>query len=247
MSMKKLRINEQTFTVVDEAAAKKTADTDLNMNDHFIHNISDGVQNNDAATVGQLNATVGDIGNALDSILVMQDELMGGDKSDCGGYQLLAQTILAEDANEIIWTQTKDSEPLSDYKDFFIYWVGKFDVTNTANEPWMCRANNGGIYFCYIGVPKRADVPSGFWWEIKEMGKLPDGTNSIYKTTYPNRMLMNFQGDFTYDSQGLAENNRTVNSDISTGTTISHIRFGSLSSGSKMVAGSKAILLGRKR
>ena len=58
---------------------------------------------------------------------------------------------------------------------------------------------------------------------------------------------MNFISDFTYASQGLADNNQAVKSDISTGPAIQHIRFGSNSSGAKMVAGSKAILLGRKR
>lgn len=59
--MKTLTINGQTFIVVDADAMKKIADTDLNMNGHFIHNVSDGVEDNDAATVGQLNAAVGDI------------------------------------------------------------------------------------------------------------------------------------------------------------------------------------------
>lgn len=64
MIMKTLTINGQTFIVVDANAMKKIADSDLDMNGYFIHNVSDGVQNNDAATVGQLNATVGDIETA---------------------------------------------------------------------------------------------------------------------------------------------------------------------------------------
>lgn len=63
--MKTLTINGQTFIVVDADAMKKIADTDLNMNGHFIHNVSDGVEDNDAATVGQLNAAVGDIETTL--------------------------------------------------------------------------------------------------------------------------------------------------------------------------------------
>lgn len=160
------------------------------------------------------------------------------------GYVTLAETILTEDASEIIWTQGANGEVLSDYKDFFIYWVGKFDKDAT-NEVWICKANGGVTYFCYAWINKSTNM-SGYWWEIKEIGQLPDGT-SLYKTTFPEKCLMSFWNDFAYGAQGLAGNNKAVQSDISTGTTIEHIRFGSLSSGSKMVAGSKAILLGRKR
>lgn len=78
MIMKTLTINGQTFIIVDADAMKKIADSDLDMNGRFIHNVLDGVEDNDAATVGQLNAAVGDIETALDSIIAIQDSLIGG-------------------------------------------------------------------------------------------------------------------------------------------------------------------------
>lgn len=45
----------------------------------ILRNISDGKMDFDAATVGQLNAAVGDIETALDSIIAIQDSLIGGD------------------------------------------------------------------------------------------------------------------------------------------------------------------------
>jgi hypothetical protein len=43
--------------------------------------ITDGTEDWDAATVGQLNAAVGDISTALDSIIAMQEELIGGESA----------------------------------------------------------------------------------------------------------------------------------------------------------------------
>lgn len=42
-----------------------------------LRNIGDGVLDSDAATVGQLNTAVGDISSALDSIIALQEELIG--------------------------------------------------------------------------------------------------------------------------------------------------------------------------
>ena len=44
----------------------------------ILRHISDGILDIDAATVGQLNAAVGDIETALDSIISIQESLIGG-------------------------------------------------------------------------------------------------------------------------------------------------------------------------
>lgn len=44
----------------------------------ILRGVADGIESNDAATVGQLNAAVGDIETALDSIITIQNELIGG-------------------------------------------------------------------------------------------------------------------------------------------------------------------------
>ena len=43
-----------------------------------LSNIADGIDDTDAATVGQLNSAVGDIETALDSIIAIQESLIGG-------------------------------------------------------------------------------------------------------------------------------------------------------------------------
>lgn len=43
-----------------------------------LRNIDNGIHDDDAATVGQLNAAVGDIETALDSIISIQESLIGG-------------------------------------------------------------------------------------------------------------------------------------------------------------------------
>lgn len=44
----------------------------------ILRNIADGQEDNDSATVGQLNAAVGDIETALDKIIAIQESLIGG-------------------------------------------------------------------------------------------------------------------------------------------------------------------------
>lgn len=44
-----------------------------------LRNLAPGVNNDDSVTVGQMNAVVGDIETALDAILAIQEELIGGD------------------------------------------------------------------------------------------------------------------------------------------------------------------------
>lgn len=46
-----------------------------------LRSIHDGIEDSDAATVGQLNAAVGDIEAALDSILAIQETLIGGESA----------------------------------------------------------------------------------------------------------------------------------------------------------------------
>lgn len=162
-------------------------------------------------------------------------------------YVTLAETILTEDVNEIIWTQGDNGEVLSDYKDFFIYWVGMFD-TDASGEAWICRANAGGTYFCYGYITKYSSRWSGYWWDIKEIGQLPDG-RTLWKSSSPDGLLLNYtDASVGYGTQGLSDARRTTKDCISATTeTINKLRFGSLSAGAKMVAGSKAVLLGRKR
>ena len=46
--------------------------------DVVLSGVADGINDSDAATVGQLNAAVGDIETALDSIIAIQESLIGG-------------------------------------------------------------------------------------------------------------------------------------------------------------------------
>lgn len=62
-----------------DTAALLLSPSDDRMNPPIIRNVSDGVQDNDVATVGQLNAAVGDIETSLDSIIAIQESLIGGD------------------------------------------------------------------------------------------------------------------------------------------------------------------------
>lgn len=52
--------------------------TDFKMNNLRIIQLADGKEKTDAATVGQLQAALGDVETALDSIIAIQESLLGG-------------------------------------------------------------------------------------------------------------------------------------------------------------------------
>lgn len=165
-------------------------------------------------------------------------------------YKLLAETVLTEDAKQIKWTQTSTGEELTNYKDFFILWSGRF--TATANEAYICHSNNGAKYHCYTQLQKTEGVNVGGWFKIDEIYISEDGKTGIVKSTYPNNFLRNISITNSMTSQGLADNNRPVSSDIamsegSYAPTSSIVFGGASSSISLFAAGTKAILLGRPR
>lgn len=239
----------------------------FNMSDELSHDVvirgvADGIGDKDAATVGQLNAAAGNIEATLTTQQKQISANTAGleeqakalethgqaitDLTASKGFVRLAETVLTEDANEIMWTQGENGEKLSDYKDFFIHWVGKFDK-EVGSEAWVCRANNGGLYFGYIFL-KKVTTMQGFWWHIEEL--CSDDTYTTWKTTLPNAMLTQYKGDFDYDNQGLSGASQQLRGILTcrdSSSKIEHLRFGSLATGAKMVAGSKAVLYGRKR
>ena len=199
--------------------------------------------------VNDFNADIGDIMNTNSAQQEQIDALLA--QSGGGGlvgYELLAQTTLTEDATQIIWTQTKDGKPLSDYKDFFIYWTGKFDNA-VNNEAMLFFANNGNMYYTYHFLNK-LNAKCGFWWQLDEVFKSPTTGTTLWKCVFPTALMTGITEDFSFSNQGLHGSNKQLMSDLccnTSGYIISKLTIGSLTNGAKMVAGSKAILLGRAR
>lgn len=238
-----------------------------------ITGIADGVDDNDAATFGQLLDKVVRCEKIANRTTVIDEnadddhypsakavyDLFGNITTDGGvttggngfeGYKLLAETVLTEDSKQIKWTQTSTGEELTNYKDFFILWSGRF--TATANEAYICHSNNGARYHCYAQLQKTEGVNVGGWFKIDEIYMSEDGKTGIVKSTYPNNFLKNISTTNSMTSQGLADNNRPVSSDIAMSegsyAPTSSIVFGGTSSATSLfAAGTKALLLGRAR
>ena len=136
MIMKTLTINGQTFIVVDADAMKKIADTDLNMNGHFIHNVLDGVEDNDSATVGQLNAAVGDIETTLNRKTTYTNLY--------GRVEITADDIIAAgDEGITCITIGSDDVDMSKYDDILIkLFVPDSSALNSANGMMGIYATN---------------------------------------------------------------------------------------------------------
>lgn len=161
-------------------------------------------------------------------------------------YVKLAETVLEEKAGVIEWSNTLTGKPMSNYKDFFIFWVGAYTEAAT-NQGFICRGNDGNIYFSYHFKNKATSTRAG-WFLIEEVIRDTENNLVIWKTTFPKADLSNIsQG---YYHQGLTDCNRDVMSDIcsSAATTfVNRIRFGNVSNGVSFAAGTQAILYGRER
>lgn len=172
------------------------------------------------------------------------------------GFVKLAETVLTEDATEIVWTQGANGEKLSHYKDFFIYWTGKFTADSAANHAtnsrFQCRGNGGIMYFgCYF--PKKSSTENyAGWFFIEEVTN--DGNFALWKSQFPSEFLRTGNGaNIAYKVQGLPEACRTTVTDICcitnpAHTTLQKLQLGNIpESASIFAAGTKAILYGRAR
>lgn len=195
-----------------------------------IGHVAAGRHDDDAATVGQVK--------------------------DAAKFVRLAETVLTEDAVEIVWTQTQDEQPLSDYKDFFIFWTGKFtadvSTTHATNSRFQCKGNGGSMYFS-CQFPKKISTENyAGWVSIEEITN--DGNFAIWKSQFPNAFLRTGNGaNIDYRVQGLIDACQTTVTDICCTTNPAHTTLQSLHLGnvaestSIFAAGTKAVLYGRKR
>jgi hypothetical protein len=186
------------------------------------------------------------LNNGVDILAEMIAEL--GKPAQC--YEILAETTLTEPARQIKWTKADNGKSLTDYKDFFIYWTGSF--TANTSEAFLCNGNDGGMYFAYY-FPARGTGARGGWFQIDELlGKEKEVV--AYRSLYPSTFLGNVFVE-RLETQGLAENNRAVSSDLVFRSEnpdftnfIETIIFGTTPTATSMFAtGTRAILLGRAR
>ena len=196
----------------------------------ILSHLGDGIRDDDAATVGQVK--------------------------DAVKFVRLAETVLTEDAVEIVWTQTQDDQPLSDYKDFFIFWTGKFtadvSTTHATNSRFQCKGNGGTSYFS-CQFPKKSSTENyAGWFYIEEI--INDGKFALWRSQFPNAFLRTGNGvNIDYRVQGLIDACQTTVTDICCITNPAHTTLQSLHLGnvaesiSIFAAGTKAVLYGRAR
>lgn len=194
--------------------------------------------------------------NAQSGIAVAEALLgVGGGLKD---FELLCDTTITEDVAEIKWTNTDSGEPISNYKDFFIYFLGSFTATENGGTLYS-RSNGGSNYHMWNYYVSKTTNTRGFWILIESLFKIDEidsdvgspsyeGTQ-LYKSTYPLNLLGNVN-EGKLATQGLSENNRTVYSDVcisDSNNYIYELYIGQPSSGTAIfAAGSRFLLLGRK-
>jgi hypothetical protein len=170
-------------------------------------------------------------------------------------YELLSDTTITEDVAQVKFTTTDNGEPISNYKDFFLFFCGKF--TAEESKPIWCKSE--GQYFMYHGgLPKKTSV-RGFWISIEQLfatdaidchtASSRNGT-AIFISKFPVDLLENFS-EGNISAQGLSGNNKNLRSDTTImGTTdlpLKELVIGQAADATAIFAsGSRFLLLGRK-
>lgn len=185
----------------------------------------------------------------------LEEAIAGGSGGSLKDYELLCDTTITEDVASVKWTTTDNGEPISNYKDFFIYFLGKF----TAEESKTLWCKSEGQYFMWATFAKKTSV-KGFWISIEqifstdEIDSVPSATSrdgtAIFISKYPKLFLSNVT-EGQLGTQGLADNNQDLRCDTSiTGTTdlpLKELQIGQPASSTAIFAsGSRFLLLGRK-
>ncbi len=174
-------------------------------------------------------------------------------------FELLCDTTITEDVEWVKWTTADNGEPISNYKDLFVYFVGTF--TADGSSIIKCRIN-GGQYLAWRDVSKSATTKRGFWLlaetvcVTEELDMVEDDNNyngtSLFKSLYSGSLLEIHGNGFVL--QGLSGANQPVYSDLA--ITYSEYRgnkindkiytFELTSSTSIFASGSRFLLFGRK-
>lgn len=163
-------------------------------------------------------------------------------------YELIGDMTLPEDSTVFSFTELLNGKSFEDYKDFFMYFYGKFTADFASPNAIAIRANEGAVYFMWRGFgTRKADSLFGFWCEIEEIYKNED--MRLWKTT--DEMLYNIQAGG--NTQGLSDNNNQVYGDFA----LTYVKdfaleriqmfIGSNNSNNTFKAGSRCMLFGRLR
>ena len=159
-------------------------------------------------------------------------------------YRIINDITITEDIS-VFSTSQDDNGNAFDLQKFFFLFIGKFDAA-LSNKPLSLRVKKGNQYLMYNSFTVAADKECGFWLSADTFLR----TDSLVgiQSEYSNGLLTNFNNGI---SQGLVNNNKPVNSDISLVPVvlpypagIYDLSFGVHDQTIKMKAGSRFILLG---
>lgn len=162
-------------------------------------------------------------------------------------FVLIGDATLTEPAAVFDFSSDLNGNPLSQYKDFFLYFYGSTTL-GTSNRAFAVRANTGSTYFMWQRIGSvAADSLFGFWHSIEEIYNADD--LKIWKSNFSATALLNVMENGA--AQGLAGNNVSVSSDFSVSlkknkiTSIEFFLTGT--SDNTYTVGSRCMLFGRAR
>ena len=172
--------------------------------------------------------------------------------SSLKGFELLSDVTITEDVEEVKWRTTDSGEPISKYKDFFIYFLGKFTADDTAGSFITCSGD--GLYFMYKWISK-STKQRAFWVLVETIcstDKIDVRPNELNGTAirigkFPDTLLENVgEGDDLF-VQGLSAQSRNLGCDT-TVFELGRLAINEIKMASKTVifaSGSRFLLFGR--
>lgn len=157
------------------------------------------------------------------------------------GFTVIGDVTLTEDANTVRFSEDKNGNPVSDYKDFFLYFAGTFNDDTNGNV--MVASDNSYWRFVKYPMAQSSGSEQTFWCFIQEVATI---SNYIMRLcVYPDSFLS--QGGVSLIASG-SETNKPL---ISNFTSRSKSRkladlYFTVKDVNTIKSGSRVILLGRK-
>lgn len=134
-------------------------------------------------------------------------DVMSADDGNSGDnrYELIDEITLEEDVNVVTITQTKDGEALSEFKDFFIMFVGTF--ASASGGRLRCYSG-ASMFFCDVGASPAVSTNYGWFIEINTIGECYDVPNAadyiLRKSIWSSGLIGGFNINNSIHSQGLS-------------------------------------------
>ena len=159
------------------------------------------------------------------------------------GFSVIGDVTLTENVATVRFTQDANENPIADYKDFFLYFAGKFK-NDLADGLLVVASDNSYWRFAKLSCDQSATTEQTFWCWIEEVATVNERV--IRRSLYPSELLT--QGGVAMNASGASTNSPAVSNITarSSGRKLVDLYI-TVSGVNQIMSGSRVVLLGRKK